>query len=76
MYQHNLQKLVELDAALWADLQNAMRNNLNLEANWNTVKDWDNEIRYDIVQEQEARAIYDASVDTGSGVLSWIKGKW
>lgn len=76
MYQHDLKKLAELDAALWADLQVEMRNNPNLEANWNTVKDWDNEKRYDIVQEQDARVIYDATTDAGSGVMLWIKGKW
>jgi HEPN domain-containing protein len=76
MHQHKLQKLVELDSALWLMLQGDMRIDENLKVNWNTVKDWDDEKRYDIVQEKEARAAYDATADAGSGVMPWIRGKW
>jgi len=76
MYQHKLQKLVGLDVALWVTLQADMKSAPNLEINWNIVKDWDDEKRYDIVQEQEAKALYDASADAGSGVMQWIRGKW
>jgi len=76
MYQHKLQKLVGLDVALWVTLQADMKSDPNLEINWNIVKDWDDEKRYDIVQEQEAKALYDASADAGSGVMQWIRGKW
>jgi HEPN domain-containing protein len=76
MYQHNLQSLIGLDAALLAALQVDMGLNSRLEANWNTVKDWDDEKRYDVVNEQEARGLYDATVEAGSGVMMWIRGKW
>lgn len=76
MYQHNLQNLMGLDAALLAALQADVALNAKLEANWNTVKDWDDEKRYDVVDEQEARGLYDATVETVSGVMPWIKGKW
>ncbi len=76
MYQHKLQKLVTLDAALWVALQDDMKNDPNLEVNWNTVKDWDDEKRYDTVQEQEARGLYGATADAASGVMQWIRGKW
>jgi HEPN domain-containing protein len=39
MYQHNLQSLIGLDAALLADLQAEMALDSKLEANWKTVKD-------------------------------------
>jgi hypothetical protein len=32
--------------------------------------------RNDTVQEAEARALYEATADTGSGVMQWIRGKW
>jgi HEPN domain-containing protein len=76
MYQHDLQSLLGLDAALLADLQADMARDSKLEANWKTVKDWDGEKRYDIVEEQEAKGLYDATAKAGSGVMPWIKGKW
>jgi len=76
MYQHNLQSLVGLDAALSAALQADMTLDLKLGANWNTLKDWDDEKRYDIVDELEAKGLYDATTEAGSGVMPWIRGRW
>jgi HEPN domain-containing protein len=76
MYQHNLQNLVSLDAALVASLQVDITRDPRLEVNWKTVKDWDDEKRYDIVDEQEARGIYEATTEHGSGVMEWIRGRW
>lgn len=76
MYQHKVQKLAELDAALWTTLQADMSNDANLAANWSTVKDWDDEKRYDTVQEQAAKSLYDATADAGSGIMQWIRGRW
>ena len=76
MYQHNLQNLIGLDAALLADLRADMALDPRLEANWKTVKDWDDEKRYDIVDEQEARGLCDAAGEAGSGVMPWIRGRW
>lgn len=76
MYQHNLQNLIGLDVALSTALRSDMRTDSKLEANWETVKDWKDEKRYDIVQEQEARGLYEATADARSGVMQWIRGKW
>jgi HEPN domain-containing protein len=76
MYQHNLQNLIGLDAALLAALQAETSRDSRLESNWNTVKDWDDEKRYDIVDEQEAKGLYDAASELGSGVMPWIRGRW
>lgn len=76
MYQHNLQNLVSLDAALIAALQADITRDPRLEVNWKTVKDWDDEKRYDIVDEQEARGIYEAATEQVSGVMEWIRGRW
>lgn len=76
MYQHDLQKLVGLDAALLAALQSDMNGDTKLAANWKTVKDWNDEKRYDTVQEQEARGFYEAAADPRTGVMQWIRGKW
>jgi len=76
MYQHKLQKLMELDVALWAGLQADINKDPALAANWSTVKDWDDEKRYDIVQEQISRSLFDAVVGARSGVMHWIRGRW
>ena len=76
MYVHNLEKLFRLNGALWLALQNDMKIDQKLSVNWSTVKDWDDSKRYAMVQELEARALYDACSEAGSGVIEWIKEKW
>jgi HEPN domain-containing protein len=76
MYVHDLENLFKLNGALWADLQNDMKTDAKLRVNWSTVKDWDDGKRYDVVNELEARALYEASTEIGSGVMEWIRGKW
>jgi HEPN domain-containing protein len=76
MYVHKLERLFQLNGALWARLQFDMRNDTKLGVNWSTVKDWDDSKRYDIVEEFEARALYEASTEAGSGVMEWIRGRW
>jgi hypothetical protein len=76
MYQHDLQSLIGLDVALLTELKTDMAQDSKLEANWKTVKDWDDEKRYDIVDEQEAKGLYAATAETGSGVMPWIRGRW
>ena len=76
MYVHKLERLFQLNGALWARLQSDMKNDTKLGVNWSTVKDWDDSKRYDIVEEFEARALYEASTEAGSGVMEWIRGRW
>lgn len=76
MYDHDLEKLFKLNGALWAALQADMRADAKLNVNWSTVKDWDDDKRYDIVEELEARGLYEATTDAGSGVMEWIRGRW
>ena len=76
MYVHNLEKLFKLNGALWVALQTDMKIDAKLNVNWSTVKDWDDGKRYDIVDELEATALYEASMDAGSGVMEWIRGRW
>jgi hypothetical protein len=76
MYVHNLERLFRLNGGLWNDLQADMKSDPKLGINWNTVKDWDDSKRYNIVEELEARELYDAATESRSGVMVWIKGKW
>ncbi len=76
MYVHNLEKLFRLNGALWVALQADMKTDQKLAINWSTVKDWDDSRRYAVVEELEARALYDATSDADSGMMGWIKGRW
>jgi HEPN domain-containing protein len=76
MYVHRLEPLFRLNGALWVTLQIDMQADPKLRANWSTVKDWDDNKRYDIVEELEARALYEAASEAASGVMEWIRGKW
>ena len=76
MYVHSLESLFKLNGALWAGLQADMNADSKLRVNWSTVKDWDDGKRYGIVEELEAKAMYEASTEAGSGVMEWIRGRW
>lgn len=76
MYVHNLEKLFRLNGALWHALQVDMKVDRKLNVNWSTVKDWDDSKRYSVVEELEARALYDATSEATSGVMEWIRARW
>lgn len=74
-YIHKLDKLAQLDAALWAELRNETGTRPRLGSNWSIVKDWDDGRRYDFVDEATARDLYDA-VAEADGVLPWLRRRW
>jgi HEPN domain-containing protein len=76
MYIHDLEDLFKLSGRLWAELQAAMKSDDKLSGNWNTVRDWDDGRRYEIVKESEARALYEATTEGGTGIIEWIRGRW
>ena len=76
MYDHNLEKLFKLNAALWVALQDGIKKDAKLGVNWSVVKDWDDGKRYDTVDELEAKALYEPTTEPGAGVMEWIRGRW
>jgi len=76
MYVHDLELLFKLNGALWAELHRDMKTDPKLAVNWSTVKDWDDHKRYDVVEELAAQGLYDATTETGSGILEWIRRRW
>ena len=74
-FTHDLETLVkvaDLETARGLDIQaNSLRG-----INWETLKEWNVEIRYRERTELEARRLYIAVTDTTSGVLPWIKTCW
>ena len=74
-YTHNLETWLRLsghEARLRADATA----DADLRDNWNVVKDWDEQSRYELKAEAEARALYEAITEAGHGVLPWIKARW
>jgi HEPN domain-containing protein len=72
-YTHNLSKLLET-----ADLKSKMaadeKQNEELKLNWACVKEWSEESRYKFdISEKEAQDLFNAIVDTQSGIVSWLK---
>ncbi|MGH9432834.1 MAG: DNA-binding protein [Terriglobia bacterium] len=75
-YTHDLEDLVELDPALSTELRNEMSRDDKLESNWKTASSWDDEKRYELVEESEARSLFDAITEPSCGVMDWIRRRW
>jgi hypothetical protein len=75
-YTHKLEELAKLDAELWVQLNDEISADAKLRDNWRTVRQWDDEKRYSVVQEVEATSLYSATTEPGSGVLEWIRRRW
>lgn len=75
-YTHRLKDLVQLDSALWAELENEMRRDTKLQSNWETAFSWNDENRYELVEEIEAKSLYDATTEPTCGAMDWIRRRW
>ena len=76
VYQHKLEGLVGV-AGLERDLEQEGAADSDFEANWNVVKDWKPDKRYQTeATRQDARDLYDAITDPAHGVLQWLQRHW
>jgi hypothetical protein len=75
-YTHGLGDLAKLDAEFWVQLKNELRGDKKFASNWSTVRQWDDEKRYGVVEEAEAVSLYSATTEAVSGVLEWIRRRW
>jgi len=76
MYVHDLEKLLKLNGALWSQLQVEIATDAKLAVNWSTVKDWDDNKRYDVVDELAAKGLYAAVTEPISGIVEWVRRRW
>jgi len=75
-YTHDLQKLVNA-ADLKALLEGAYSSNTNLERNWEIVRDWSAEDRYNPnISRGEAHDLYRAITERRGGVFTWLRIHW
>ena len=76
VFTHDLEVLVRL-AGLENDLKHDMSANPALQLNWTIVKDWSEEVRYDLsITRAQVRDLYSACTRRKNGVLTWIRGRW
>ena len=73
VYQHNLEGLLRV-AGLEKKLEDEKRRNPGFGVNWNVVKDWDVERRYDVTGLKGRDMV--TAVTAVNGVLQWVKQHW
>ena len=75
-YSHNLADLINF-ARLKGELDQAMRLDPALRANWTIVQDWSEESRYEIFRTgPDAAQLLRAISDTNGGLLPWLRQRW
>jgi hypothetical protein len=75
-YTHKLEKLAKLDVKIWAQLNSELSVNVSFASNWATVRQWNDEKRYGVVEGPEAQSLYTATTEPVSGVMEWIRRRW
>lgn len=73
MYSHDLDTLIDV-AGLKAELQREIEKNPEFAENWNTVKDWTVDSRYE-TSALNGKELYNAVIGP-NGVLPWIRLRW
>lgn len=74
-WTHELQKLVQL-AGMEAEFGLARGADAALQEYWNVTLLWSETARYQIKDEQEARALYQAVSAEPGGILPWVRSRW
>jgi HEPN domain-containing protein len=74
-YTHDVEKL--LDAAGMSDnLKSILAQNRGLKLDWETVREWSEQSRYETKSVQDAAALLKAVEDQSGGLLPWIRLRW
>lgn len=75
-HQHDLERLIET-AELKSTLDQQMAANQKFTVNWNTVKQWRIETRYEPnVGQSKAQELFSCTRENNDGVLSWLRTVW
>ena len=74
-YTHKIDTLVEV-AGLEGDRQARAQAFPKFLNNWLIARDWDENARYELWTEHDARQLFDAVTEPTNGVLPWIVGHW
>jgi hypothetical protein len=74
-YTHDVEKLMEA-AGLANLLKLALARNEGLALDWETVREWSEQSRYEASTAQKATALLRAIEDQAGGLLPWIQLHW
>jgi HEPN domain-containing protein len=74
-YTHDIESLVTL-AELKVERDTDAAADPVFSGNWSVLKDWDENARYRLMTEVQARELFNAVTDSKTGVLPWIKVRW
>jgi hypothetical protein len=74
-WNHDLAKLLGT-AGLNEEYAKKSKAAPQFETNWQTVKDWKIDSRYERRSEKEAWEIYNASTEAAHGIMPWIEEHW
>jgi hypothetical protein len=74
-YSHDIDKLVTTAALTNQRYADAAADSV-LKANWEFVKDWNEESRYQRKSQNEAQQLFATITDAAHGVLPWIRQRW
>jgi HEPN domain-containing protein len=74
-YTHNLVELIRT-AGLQDSLATLVRQDADFSDNWNTVRQWGEQSRYNRWSETHARSLLVAITEPLHGVLAWVKLSW
>lgn len=75
-YTHRLDELLAI-SGVKLQLESRARSDSIFEINWNTVRDWNVESRYQPdTTEALARGMCEAVTNSEAGVLPWLKTQW
>jgi HEPN domain-containing protein len=75
IYTHNIVDLVRY-AGLELSLNEKRKSDLRFAANWEVVRFWKEDSRYQEWTEAQARSMIEGLGDPTSGVLAWIRANW
>ena len=75
VYSHNLNSLIGL-AGLLEDLNSARKASLEFDSHWSTVSDWNESVRYDVVDVFLSASMRNAMMDRDNGVFEWLQARW
>ncbi len=74
-WNHDLTRLLNA-AGLVAEHEKKAAADVEFNANWLIVKDWDVSSRYEKRSKAEAQNLFEAVVNAQHGVFGWIEGYW
>lgn len=75
-YTHEISNKLLAAAGLQQELQQKVEADSAFAANWAVVKDWTEESRYELHDQQKATDFYTAVTHPDHGVLAWLKTLW